>query len=474
MTESKKTNMSFIKTLTSFQPAFWYLNILQMLEKLAYWSVLLQMPIYTAQKDIDGGLQWEQSLKGIIFFVWALVQNLTPFFFGYISDTHGRKKIILISFLIITVSYSILATQHDFIPFLAGVLLLGFGSGLFKPALQGAITATMNDNNKSIGWGVYIMLLNLSVLAAPPLSKYLRELSWEFVFFGSSAIIIINIIVALLINHQVFNQTNNIENYYNLKTSLSTFLKPHIYIFVLLMSGFAIIYMQFYETFPNFILDWSDTSGIAVTLGLPDFMTMQQHGVRMISYEWLYNINSLVIIFFVVAFAWLTGFIGTIRAIIIGIFLSIIGIIIAGTTMQGTFLVVGFIIYSIGEMITNPKFNEHTVSLSPKGQESMHLGYINLSLALGFGGGALMGGFLYGSFGEKSSLALRFMNEQKIINQSNDNNFVFLMDYLGLSSKELTELLWNTYNPWIIFLPFALIAAIAIIGLFLYQRKFKY
>lgn len=472
MTDARKFGTSLIKSIGSLQPAFWHLNILQMLEKLAYWSVLLQMPVYTAQKGIEGGLQWEQSIKGVIFFVWALVQNLTPFFFGYISDKQGRKRIIIISFLIIIISYIILATQRDFMPFLAGVLLLGLGSGLFKPALQGAVSNTMNDDNKSVGWGVYIMLLNLSVMAAPPLSKYLREISWDLVFYGSAAILVINLIVAYLINNKTYNNTKKTDTSYNLKTSLITFLKPRIYIFVLLMSGFAIIYMQFYETFPNFIIDWSDTSGIAATFGLPDFMTMEQQGVRMISYEWLYNINSIVIILFVVAFAWLTGFIGVIRAIIIGIILAIAGIMLAGTSMHGNFLVVGFVIYSIGEMITNPKFNEHAVSLSPKGQESMHLGYINLSLALGLGGGALMGGFLYGTYGEKANLAAKYMTEQNIINNSDENVFAFLMDYLGLSAKELTELLWNTYNPWIIFLPFALIAFIAIIGLFIYDRKF--
>ena len=69
---------TFFNTIKSFSGQFWVLNILQMIEKLAYWIVLLQMPVYIAQKNAEGGLLWGQETKGIIFFWWAAVQNLSP------------------------------------------------------------------------------------------------------------------------------------------------------------------------------------------------------------------------------------------------------------------------------------------------------------------------------------------------------------------------------------------------------------
>ncbi|MBE2190064.1 MAG: hypothetical protein IAE98_11400, partial [Candidatus Kapabacteria bacterium] len=64
--------------ISSFSKEFWLLNLIQMIERLAYSSLVLQMAIYISQKDITGGLHWEHTTKGMIFFVWALVQNLIP------------------------------------------------------------------------------------------------------------------------------------------------------------------------------------------------------------------------------------------------------------------------------------------------------------------------------------------------------------------------------------------------------------
>ena len=61
--------------IRSFSKEFWLLNLIQMIERLAYSALVLQMAVYISQKDIVGGLHWEHTTKGLIFFVWALVQN---------------------------------------------------------------------------------------------------------------------------------------------------------------------------------------------------------------------------------------------------------------------------------------------------------------------------------------------------------------------------------------------------------------
>jgi len=468
------SGISFFGSIFSLKPQFWLLNILQMLEKLAYWSVLLQMSVYTAQKDIEGGLNWEQSLKGIIFFVWAVVQNLTPFFLGVLPDRYGRKKFLVISLILIVISYILLGTQKDFTPFLIGVLLLGFASGLFKPALQGALASTLSKGNEAVGWGVYFMLLNLAVFAAPGLSKFLKEISWDWVFFGSAAIMALNFIFIFALKNKDVITEKGFDILNSIKVSMKHFIKPEVYLFVVFMSGFAILYMQFYETFQNFILDWSDTSNAAETLSLPTFMLSKTTRGIMISYEWLYAVNSILITLFVVLLSWLTGFIHRIKAIIIGVILAIAGVALAGTSMQGGILIAGFIVYTFGEMITNPKFTDHLSSLSDKANKSMYLGYLNLSMALGLGGGALLGGYLYQIFAEKSGLAVRYMTEHGIdlVSVNHNNAFSYLSEKLNMSHSAVTDLLWNSYNPWIVWLPFLVFGGLSVIGLVVYYQKY--
>lgn len=464
-----------IVLIRTFPKEFWLLNIIQMLEKLAYWSVLLQMPIYTAQKGIEGGLNWEQYVKGIVFFVWAMIQNITPVFAGGIADRYGRKKLLMISILIISISYSILATQREFNPFLIGVILLGIGSGIFKPSLQGAMTSTMPKESSSVGWGLYFMLMNFAIIAAPPLSKYLHELSWSAVFWGSAIVILANLAFIFLLNSHRNGHNSELsqESSVNYKQVFTCLMKPEIFLFLVCMSGFAIIYMQFYETLPNFIYDWSDTSKLASDLSLPRFMLMDTPRGMMISYEWLYNLNTILVTMFVVFTAWLMGLMDRIKAIIIGIVLSILGLALTSISIDGHWLVGGIIIYTFGEMITNPKFNDYLSSIAPKRLESSYMSYLNISMAIGLGGGSLLGGFFYGRIAEKSSLALSYIHSHGL-QFSGDNAlaFNFLSKSLGYNPQQTTLMLWETYSPNLIWIPFLIIGIASVIGLLFYRRKY--
>ena len=59
--------------LARFPRAFWMVNLIEMLERLAYYGVRVVIPIYIAQADSPGGLHFSQTDKGIIFAVWALI-----------------------------------------------------------------------------------------------------------------------------------------------------------------------------------------------------------------------------------------------------------------------------------------------------------------------------------------------------------------------------------------------------------------
>ena len=446
-----------------------------MFEKLAWWVVLIQLPVYISQKDVPGGLHWGQDIKGILFFFWALVQNILPVFIGGYADKSGYKKTLAFSFAFILTGYFILGSQIEFYPILIGMILLGIGSGIFKPALQGAISATLNKTNSSIGWGIYFMLINLSVFAAPPISKFLKELSWQYVFYGSFCIFVLNLIVILFIRNK--NREKEIfqpDNFIILKKIFRNLFSKHIGLFVILLSGFTIIYMQFYETLPNFIMDWSDTGNIVELLWLPKFFTMSTNRGIMISYEWLYNINTILTIIFIVwAAKKSTGF-NKISVIISGISLAIIGLTMCGSSYSGYFLIFGFVIYTIGEMLTNPKINDYLSDIAGKNEKAMYLSYFNLSFAIGLSSGSLLGGYMYKHFAEKAGLAFRYiMDNHLTIKQENLlNSFLNLSKYLHQTPKETTELLWKTYNPEIIWLPFIIIGIISIIGLIYYRKYF--
>ena len=195
--------MSLTEQIKSLPKAFWILNLIQMAERLAFWTILLQLPIYIAQKDVQGGLHWDQTIKGVIFFWWALVQNITPVFSGGFADKYGYKRVLFISFIITLIGYILLGTQNEFYPFLAGTLILGFGLGIFKPALQGSVARSLDKTNSSVGWGIYVMLINVAVFLGPPLAIFLKGISWQMIFFGSGAVFALNFLFLFFYGHVV-------------------------------------------------------------------------------------------------------------------------------------------------------------------------------------------------------------------------------------------------------------------------------
>lgn len=460
--------------LTSFPASFWIINLVQMLEKLAYWCVLLQLPVYIAQKDVPGALHWDQALKGIIFFWWALFQNLTPLLTGGISDRYGHKKLIYYSYLFIISGYLILAFSRDFTSFLSGSIVLGIGSGIFKPAVQGSFAGTLNEKNSSAGWGIYFMLLNLAVFFAPPLSKTFKEISWNWIFWSAVLISAVNLIIVIISPRGTFASENkSADNLHVFKRTIQTLFTPKVFYLVLLMSGFSIIYMQFYETLPNFILDWSDTRMLAAHL--PDFMTSVTPAGKMMSYEWLYNINSLLIIFFI---AYVSVFNSKFRketVLTAGIVLAIIGLIISGISTSAFILILGIIIYTFGEMSVNPKYTEKLASLSSPNNKALYMSYLNISSAIGLAFGSLAGAFLYREFAEKSTLAIRYLNSfyADVINyQVKPEDAVSTLASLKhITYFQANELLWNYYQPYLVWLPFVLIGVISALGMIYYRRK---
>ncbi|GAB1370965.1 hypothetical protein MASR1M45_10270 [Candidatus Kapaibacterium sp.] len=177
-----------------FSKIFWLLQSNQMIERLVYSALVLQMAVYISQKDLHGGLGFEHTDKGLIFFVWALVQNLTPVFTGGLSDKYGRKKILVISILIAALGYFITGFQREFYPFLFSVIMIGFGLGLYRPAINGLIASNINNANSSIAWAINITLINFAVFFSPPLAKYLEEVSWVIFFSGLSLILLLSLI----------------------------------------------------------------------------------------------------------------------------------------------------------------------------------------------------------------------------------------------------------------------------------------
>lgn len=442
-----------------------------MLERTAWFILIIQIPIFIAQKDA-GGLGFSQADKGIIYLYWVLLQNSLPLITGSIIDNSNKKKsLLLLACTTLFVAFLSIGLYHNLIGLLVGITLVSIGVSIFNPLMKGQISNLIDRQNGSFGWGLHFWLYNLAIfVVGVPYSRYLREQGWDYVFVGAGLLYVVALLLSLLFKPEVIEEKPKTSIKINLQETITVFKRNFNFVLLISMSGFAVLFMQFYETLPNFIYDWSDTSGIVNSLNLNSAFLMDTWAGKGISFEWLYNINTGLTLLLLLPFSIYLKRYSIVNTLFVGVALAVIGFGLSIIYQNGAFLILGFVVYTIGELITNPKFTEYFDSISLKNEQSTHMGLLFLSNLIGYPIGALLGGYMYGGFGEKAALAQQYLATN--FGQKVEINFALsvLKENLGYNDIQVTNMLWSHYNPMIAFLPFLLIGVLSLVGLLIYKK----
>ncbi|HWR83260.1 MAG TPA: MFS transporter [Candidatus Deferrimicrobium sp.] len=460
------------KQLVTLPRPYWMVNIMEMLERLAYYGVRVVIPIYIAQADEIGGLHFTQTDKGIIFFWWAVVQSLTPMFSGGFADRYGFKKTIAVSIGIKVAGYLLMATQRDFWPFLFGCCVLALGTATFKPGVQGTMCQVLTSRNSSVGWGTFYMLVNVGGFLGPPLAHFMYGISWPAVFFGCAVIVSLNFLMLFTYREVSPGGAQTGGPLHILKITGKNFMNLRLVVFIAIMSGFWLMFMQLFDMLPNFIVDWVDSSRLVAALHLPDFM-LQLNSTRgaQLSQEWMINFNPGLIILAVVLVSWMVARMRRVLSISLGITIAAAGLVLAGFTTSGYFCLIGILVFSVGEMLSSPKMNEYLGVVAPAGQKGLYMGYANVPVAVGWGYGSLLGGQVYEKMGDKANLALDYLaNHYRITDVPRTEAMQKLAEMTGLNAIDATNLLWSVYHPYRLWYQFALIGLVSAVGMLLYAR----
>ena len=454
---------------------FWVVNLMEMIERLAYYGVRVVIPIYIAQADEIGGLHFTQGDKGFIFMWWALVQSALPVFTGGFADRYGYKKQIVVAVLLKGLGYVLMASQRDFWPFFGGCLLLAAGTAVFKPPIQGTFVKTLTDRTSGVGWGFFYMVVNVGGFLGPPVAHFLVGYSWPTVFYGCAALVSLNLLWLLTYPEVDSGADRTTGVWQVVATTARHLLNARLLAFILITSVFWAVLMQLWDMLPNFIVDWVDSSSLA--RHLPAFMLSKNlsRGPQ-IAQEWVINFNPFLIILFVAPLSWyINQKMRRLTSMFLGFFTASLGVYTAGSSMSIYFCLAGIACFSVGEMLCSPKMNEYLGVIAPADKKALFMGYANIPLALGWGYGSFLGGQIYARAGEKAGLALRYMSEVLKVQELPDRSqaFAVLTDMLGQSPAQVTRLLWDTYDPSRVWTPFALAGIAAAIALFIFNHLAK-
>jgi proton-dependent oligopeptide transporter, POT family len=489
---------TFWEQVAGFRRPFWVANVMEMIERLAYYGVRMVVPIYIASSEDPGGLHFTNVQKGTIFTAWALVQCFVPMFTGGFADRYGRKSTIAISIAIKIAGYILMAIERSYGGFLFGCLTLALGTAVFKPGVQGTLLLGTTPKNSSVGWGIFYQVVNIGGFLGPPLAGYLHHLAWKWVFFTCAGIVSINFLTLFTYDDtqadarsaegatekapRELTQGSALDV---LWYSVRKFFRPRLLAFIFIMSGFYVMFMQLYDMLPNYIEEWTDSSDVVRLLHLGEGLFARVSSDPVLSrglqvpQEEMINLDSGAIILLMLPIAYLTAKFRRLSVIVGGILIAAAGLLLCGVSQSGLVCISGILLFAVGEMSSVPKMQEYLGVVAPKGEEALYMGYANMPFAVGWTLADYIGGIAYDRMADKANLALRYLTDhglapaEVVAKMPRTDAFKALMQATHTNATEATTLLWNAYHPYTVWYGFVAAGVVTAAGMLAFGQFAK-
>ncbi len=476
-------NKSFFQLLGSFKPTYWVASGMELFERWAWYGMFSVLALYLTGSIDEGGLGFSHTEKGYIMGPITAILYLLPIVTGVIADKIGYKLSLIIAYVILIVGYYFMGTFSTFWSFYGIFLLVALGAAMFKPVASAIVTKSTDKSNSTLGFGIFYMMVNVGGFIGPAMSSYLRTTyGWKLIFIQAAVVITINLLIVLFVFKEPYREKTEetfgaaVVNAF--KKIVEAVMDVRLTVLLVIMVGFWTMFNQLFYTLPTFIEDWVDTKLLhdKIATFWPWLAKTMSGGGDSVNPEWLINIDagSIVVLQALVSFFVLK--MRHVTAMIRGFIIAAIGIGITFYTNNGLFTILGIVIFAIGEMATNPTFSSFIAIISPKGKEALYQGAYFLPVFAGNLLTTFVSGNLYQAWSDKLTLLQSEMQNRGIdmpeVNAGFSKNQYFEMasEKLEMTQSQMTQMIWDTYNPNKIWYVIVGIGIVTIIALYVYDR----
>jgi len=374
-----------------FQPPFWVANFTEIFERVAYYSTTAVLAIYLTEQ-----LHFSSELAGTILGVTGFVVYALSILAGTLADRFGFRRTLMLAYLLLTAGYFLLgsletswmaplrhAIGDEWLVSLV-LLLPSLGPGLVKPCVAGTTARASSENVRSLGYSIYYTLVNIGGAVGPFMAWLVRQrMGWGIanVFRMASLSVFLMFWVTLLFYKEP-GRTDDLR-----VEKISTALKNMFVVlgngryvtFLLISSGFYIVYWQIFISAPIF---------------LRRFVNPNANVDRILSIE------GVTIICFQILVAYLTQKIPAVLTIAIGFLVAALSWILLA--VHPSMFVFGalLVVLALGELTQASRYYEYCSRLAPPEQQGLYMGYAFLPIAIGYAIAGPLGGFLLHEFGD--------------------------------------------------------------------------
>jgi proton-dependent oligopeptide transporter, POT family len=375
---------------TGFERPFWVANISELFERLSYYAAFASLARYL-HETLNFGVERASSLTGLFGgLVWFMAV-----FGGALADRLGFRRALSLAYLILSVSYFLLGSIGS--PWLAPVrnamplvvlvsivlMLPALGVALVKPAVVGTTARASKENVRSIGYSIYYTLVNVGSAAGPYLASWVHQhVSVENVFRMAALSVFVMFFVVILLFKEPRRageaQTASLGAV--AKNFLTVLSNPRFMLFLLIFTGYWIVFWQEFIALPLYISTYidpkADTELILVT-------------------------DPLTVIALTMVIGFLSKRLHAFHAITLGTLITSLAWIILILRPTVFMAVVTLFVVAIGEILQQPRYYDYISRLAPSGQQGTYMGFAFLPLGIGSLIGGKFSGWLMHHFGEE-------------------------------------------------------------------------
>lgn len=393
-----------MSTRTPFPPVFWVANVIEVLERFAYYGIYFGFGIYMTH------LGYSRDQLGIVQSLFLLLSYVTPIISGTFADRYGFKKMLIVAYLAYLPSILLLIFTKSFSGIALTMLSIGLAAGIFKPLILGTIRATTDRTNTTVGFGIFYAMVNIGGSFGPIVAGRLRAISWNYAFMAAAIAIGVMLLITIFFYKEPPRQIEGAtlgQKFRDIGVALSD-LKFLLFL-VLLGVFFWLPFWAFFNLCALYVdsnLDtarlYQDIRGVFGEGFAGIFSATGDDGVRRILGETISHTGYIIMILQVFVSRFLEKF-RALPSFATGLLISGIGFVILGyaAISAASLVFLGIFLFAIGEMISSPRIQEYITWIAPKEKAGLYVGTNFLGVAIGAFTSGITYTTLYGHFNDQ-------------------------------------------------------------------------
>jgi proton-dependent oligopeptide transporter, POT family len=314
---------------------------------------------------------------------------------GAVADRLGFRRALSLAYLILSFAYFLIGSigsawfapvrnAFPLVGLVAFVLMLpALGVALVKPCVVGTTARASKENVRSIGYSIYYTLVNVGSTLGPLLAGWEKDHgSAENLFRIAALSVFLMFFVVLLL----FKEPRRADDAPPASVSqvgknfLTVLSNPRFMLFLLIFTGYWIVFWQEFIVLPLYISAYID----------PNANTAR-----------ILAVDPIVVICFTMVIGFLTKRLHAFHAIVLGTLISGLAFILLIAHPSVWMAVASLVVLAIGEIIQQPRYYDYISRLAPPDQQGTYMGFAFLPLGIGSFVAGRFGGWLMHHFGEE-------------------------------------------------------------------------